>query len=260
MTHGILLWQKIQQGNLHHNLYKEGVLRMTKKEFMDKLKEDLSSLSDKERAEALKYYEEYFGDMGDTIEVDNEPPAIPEDTKYCESCGTLNEAEHTFCSKCGESLDNVSNHTCWNCKTEIQNDAKFCLNCGKAINSMQPMRICWYCKRKTPINSPFCASCGKSINRNQVYNGSMRSNRSYDNGIHSNRNTYVTNTFRIPQGQRNKWVALLLCFFGGVFGLHKFYEGKIGLGILYLFTWGLFFIGAAIDFIAILLKPEVYYK
>ena len=57
----------------------------------------------------------------------------------------------------------------------------------------------------------------------------------------------------------NKWIAALLCFFLGLFGAHKFYEGKIGMGILYLFTAGLFGIGAFIDFIVILTKPNPYY-
>ena len=58
---------------------------------------------------------------------------------------------------------------------------------------------------------------------------------------------------------KNKWVALCLCFFLGAFGAHKFYEGKIGMGILYLLTVGLFGIGALIDFIVLLLKPNPYY-
>lgn len=59
--------------------------------------------------------------------------------------------------------------------------------------------------------------------------------------------------------EKNKWVALWLCVFLGFVGVHKFYEGKIGMGILYLFTGGLAFIGVIVDFIAILSKPNPYY-
>ena len=55
---------------------------------------------------------------------------------------------------------------------------------------------------------------------------------------------------------KNKWVAFLLCLFLGV---HKFYEGKVGMGILYLFTVGLFGIGWFIDCIALLFKPNPYF-
>jgi TM2 domain-containing membrane protein YozV len=33
----------------------------------------------------------------------------------------------------------------------------------------------------------------------------------------------------------------------GIFGIHRFYLGHIGMGVLYLFTGGLFCIGAFID-------------
>lgn len=58
---------------------------------------------------------------------------------------------------------------------------------------------------------------------------------------------------------KNKIVAILLCLLLGVFGGHKFYEGKTGMGILYLFTGGLLLIGVIVDFIALLGKPNPYY-
>jgi len=46
--------------------------------------------------------------------------------------------------------------------------------------------------------------------------------------------------------------ALLLCFFFGVFGAHRFYVGKVGTGILMLITIGGLGIWAMIDFILII--------
>lgn len=55
---------------------------------------------------------------------------------------------------------------------------------------------------------------------------------------------------------RSRLVALVLCVILGVFGAHRFYVGKIGTGLLYLFTWGLFGIGWLADVIILLLgKP-----
>ena len=51
----------------------------------------------------------------------------------------------------------------------------------------------------------------------------------------------------------------LLCLFLGIFGGHKFYEGKIGVGILYLLTAGLFGVGVLVDLIILLFKPNPYY-
>lgn len=41
--------------------------------------------------------------------------------------------------------------------------------------------------------------------------------------------------------------AYLLWFFLGAFGAHKFYLNKIGIGVLYFFTGGIFGIGLLID-------------
>jgi len=46
---------------------------------------------------------------------------------------------------------------------------------------------------------------------------------------------------------KSKGVAYLLWFFLGIFGAHRFYLEKIGTGILYLFTGGVFGIGWLID-------------
>ncbi|MDN4473438.1 TM2 domain-containing protein [Demequina zhanjiangensis] len=46
-------------------------------------------------------------------------------------------------------------------------------------------------------------------------------------------------------------VTYLLWFFLGLFGIHQFYMGKIGRGILYLFTAGLFGIMWLIDLFTI---------
>ncbi len=57
---------------------------------------------------------------------------------------------------------------------------------------------------------------------------------------------------------KSKWVAFWLCFFFGGFGIHKFYEGKVLFGVIYLFTGGLFGIGWFVDLILLLLKPNPY--
>ncbi len=46
---------------------------------------------------------------------------------------------------------------------------------------------------------------------------------------------------------KSKSTAYILWFFFGFFGIHKFYLNKVGIGILYFFTFGIFGIGWFID-------------
>ena len=65
-------------------------------------------------------------------------------------------------------------------------------------------------------------------------------------------NQTVSNPVVVPGvSSKNKMVALLLCIFLGGIGAHRFYVGKIGTGILYLLTGGLFGIGWVVDIILI---------
>ena len=51
---------------------------------------------------------------------------------------------------------------------------------------------------------------------------------------------------------KSRLAAFLLCWFLGYLGIHRFYVGKVGTGILYIFTGGIFGIGIIIDWIIIL--------
>lgn len=53
---------------------------------------------------------------------------------------------------------------------------------------------------------------------------------------------------------KSKFTAYILWFFLGYLGVHKFYLGKTGMGILYLFTGGIFGIGWFIDLFVMGLK------
>ena len=58
---------------------------------------------------------------------------------------------------------------------------------------------------------------------------------------------------------KSKWISFFLCLFLGPLGIHKFYEGRVLLGLVYLFTMGLFGVGVIIDLIVLLFKPNPYY-
>ena len=54
--------------------------------------------------------------------------------------------------------------------------------------------------------------------------------------------------FRYVAGPKDYSLAWILLTFLGVFGVHRFYLGKWGTGILYLVTVGMFGIGLIYDF------------
>ncbi|MBQ8869280.1 MAG: TM2 domain-containing protein [Oscillospiraceae bacterium] len=117
-------------------------------------------------------------------------------------------------------------------------------------------KFCKHCGAKIPVDAVLCTACGRQVEE-------LKSNAAQPsvviNNSNSNVNSNVNNNGAMLARQKNKWVALILCILLGYFGAHKFYEGKAGMGILYLFTVGLFGIGVFIDFIVILLKPNPYY-
>jgi len=126
--------------------------------------------------------------------------------------------------------------------TTVQQETKFCKECGQKI-------------AKKAVICPHCG-CQVEETRNESAAPQIVINNS-----NQNQNTNQNINAGIPFGARlrNKWVALVLCAFIGYLGGHKFYEGKGGMGILYMCTLGLFGIGWAIDFINILCKPNPYY-
>jgi len=125
------------------------------------------------------------------------------------------------------------------------------------IVNQDNLKFCKHCGEKILKTAVLCVKCGHQVEELQ---GSQSQPSIVINNENSNQNTNNVNiNSHAMKKPKNKLVALLLCFFLGVFGAHKFYEGKILLGIIYLFTVGLFGLGVFIDFIVLLFKPNPYY-
>ena len=93
-------------------------------------------------------------------------------------------------------------------------ETKYCTNCGRAIQPSEFRSANGYCGE--------CAAKAPGINQAGQYS------------------------------EKDWLVTLLFSIFLGYLGIHRFYVGKIGTGILYLLTAGLFGIGYLVDFIKIL--------
>ena len=114
------------------------------------------------------------------------------------------------------------------------------------------LMYCKHCGAQIDSECVVCPHCGKQVAELKSSQQPIVINNTNTN---INRNTVG----RYGGKPINKTVALLLCFFLGGFGAHKFYEGKIGMGLLYLFTMGLFCVGWIVDIFVILVKPNPYY-
>ena len=136
---------------------------------------------------------------------------------------------------------------CQHCGSLIPDDAKFCVNCGAPQEAEPDVGAEEFASSQGGVTPPpgwGAPQAGASYSASPVFiQPGDADQRALAN---------------LPE-YRNKWVTAALCFFLGGLGVHKFYEGKIGMGILYLFTLGLFGIGSLVDLIKTLLRPDTYY-
>jgi restriction system protein len=116
------------------------------------------------------------------------------------------------------------------------------------------------------MDAIICVKCGRQVEELKGANSQQQPQIviTNDNSSRSTSGSYSAanmhgNPYMYGKMPKNKMTALLLCFFLGYFGVHKFYEGKPVMGLIYLFTGGLFLVGVFIDFLALLAKPPVYY-
>ena len=128
------------------------------------------------------------------------------------------------------------------------------------------MAKCPSCGANAPYGAKVCEYCGTVLR--DLREEAPRTERVIERVVEKRiyveqpeRTVYVqqpARTVYIPQpspavSPKNRLVDLLLCFFLGLLGIHKFYEGKIGMCFLYIMTVGGFGFFALIDFFVILL-------
>ena len=123
----------------------------------------------------------------------------------------------------------------------MENNTKYCKHCGQLIDS----------------DCVVCPKCGKQVEDLKHQDTPIIINNSASLSASASSSAAVSTPIIVAGKPKNKWIAFFLCLF--TFCGHKFYEGKIGMGILYLLTAGLFGIGWIIDLISLLRKPNPYY-
>ena len=107
-----------------------------------------------------------------------------------------------------------------------------CKNCGAQVDSIY--RLCPYCNSE--IEYP---DSNKQVIIQNIYNGPAPQQPQY--APQQNQNV----------SSKDKLIALILCVMLGILGIHYFYVGRVGKGMLYLFTYGILGIGWILDIISL---------
>lgn len=146
---------------------------------------------------------------------------------FCTNCGRELSEKFEFCPECGTKIFSESNTEDYlDGIPEYNEHTKVCKNCGDIMLD----------------DAFYCLNCETTLHIPTESFDAIQKRVSYPLGT-----------------RKNKWVSFFLCLFLGWLGAHKFYDGKIGMGLLYMFTLGLFVIGWFIDIIIILFKPNPYF-
>lgn len=99
---------------------------------------------------------------------------------------------------------------------------------------------CRNCGRQLEDNTRFCPDCGCPVE-----------NGTGNNTAFTAGGTQNTQTFAKPVSGYSRGLALIFAVLLGTIGVHRFYVGKIGTGILWILTFGCFGIGTLVDTIMI---------
>jgi TM2 domain-containing membrane protein YozV len=118
---------------------------------------------------------------------------------------------------------------CRNCGSQIDDKAIVCVKCG--VPPLSEKKHCQNCGADTSPNQVICTKCGVSLTTKRV-------------------------------GSKNKAIAGVLAILLGGLGIHKFYLGSWGLGILYLLLCWTFIpaIIALIEGILLLVMDEMKFN
>ena len=177
-------------------------------------------------------HHDYSDDEYEIVEEDDEEEEEEKTSHSSYTTYKSGESKIFTCPSCGATLSKQYGF-------DYKNEEYTCKVCHSILYhnyTDEPYKIR---RERTTTNSSATSSTSRT------YSYSQPPKSSYSSPT-SNRTTY-TNSYRSSKEAPNEWLLFFMCLFLGYFGVHKFMEGKVGMGLLYLFTFGLCGIGWMID-------------
>ena len=120
-----------------------------------------------------------------------------------------------------------------------------CPSCGANANAA----FCEYCGTKMPIERVETTAINAenvTVNNYYVQQAEQTPTSSLRRSAQS---TFADSEPVLGASPKSRLITLLLCIFLGYLGAHRFYTGRYLLGVLYVFTIGIFGIGWLVDIV-----------
>ena len=101
-----------------------------------------------------------FSDGNGGVGLSNPIQGNPTGVKICPKCNASVPENMKFCGSCGNPLD-TPKKVCANCGAEIPDGMKFCGQCGTPVAAGP--RVCAQCGAEIPEGMKFCGRCGTRV-------------------------------------------------------------------------------------------------
>ena len=116
----------------------------------------------------------------------------------------------------------------------------------------QEMKYCKHCGERIPAKAIICTHCGCQVEELHGDKTPQIIVNNANSSVNQNVTQNVNQAGNADYPYKSRWAAFFLCLFLGYLGVHRFYVGKTGTGVLWLFTVGMFGIGWLVDLLMLL--------